>query len=846
MFNTILPPFTAVPLPQYMREELRRRRDTYGLNFVKSQNYSEDFDFGDPMAKYRGPMTAWIRMVSNAKTDDREGFILYGGQGMKHAYGMGNKIPTKSIEKTNSTIIGYDRFGVEHTIDNLSSGTIQKFRPAPGIESVEVDIRKDIYRAAFIKWKCYSVDQLNYMSQYMFTPYTTVILEWGWNTFNKSSLIDIADIGRPSRFKAGSKSELQDPGQGILGAYTNPLLIETGLEVSDGRYDGMIGHIINFDYTFNASEMCFNCTTEIASNSKFYLGLAFSGIVSKNEENETSGKVNIKDIFNDHLLNNLKKYINDGYASKSAGWAGVRIARNVKEDLIVRQSQYKEGKEALSYKKTGTSQRNVTSKNLTSVKIDGRIFLPSKYNERVCNGNPMKHADELYITFGLLTEILNDLINTSEGEDAQFSMDISSTKIGAHPNLISCSENFLIPNSIAPYFGPESLIDDPSKLPYIPRETQSETPLNDVDKNVKVKLSEADKLMDSVFNGGGRRQDLNSIINYFRISKGAVPGEICFPLLTDLPNGSYYGNLKDIYLNYESIRKLLNESKDLKGFYKAICEMLNKDCPIWRLEPVAGATQNSYSIQDDKFLDVKQITLLKERMGISTNEPAIYHFDAFSQDSFLKDFSMGVKLSDAIANMVLYQANNDLSKNTPDDPGRQSVSAQKYLFNKISDYVLDRLKVSKLGANTTAPANESATTREDQRKFVDNFVKTVDENLLMFTRVEPGSGKRHVSRLRLPNNQLAKLTQMLNDDNPLFTNINSMPIPGVNVEFSILGIAGFRTFQVFGINGLPIPYSTGVLFQITSLKHSIGSEGWVTHITAAVRPVKSLISLLGQ
>ena len=71
-----------------------------------------------------------------------------------------------------------------------------------------------------------------------------------------------------------------------------------------------------------------------------------------------------------------------------------------------------------------------------------------------------------------------------------------------------------------------------------------------------------------------------------------------------------------------------------------------------------------------------------------------------------------------------------------------------------------------------------------------------------------------------------------------------MPMPGVQVEFSILGIAGFRTFQVFSVKNLPEPYSKGVLFQVTEVKHSITSEGWITRVIASVRPVKDIINLI--
>lgn len=51
MSDTLYPPYAAVPLPKYMRNEIERRSDTYG------NNYTSDFS---KIKDYKGAMTPWI------------------------------------------------------------------------------------------------------------------------------------------------------------------------------------------------------------------------------------------------------------------------------------------------------------------------------------------------------------------------------------------------------------------------------------------------------------------------------------------------------------------------------------------------------------------------------------------------------------------------------------------------------------------------------------------------------------------------------------------------------------------------------------------------------------------
>ena len=65
-----------------------------------------------------------------------------------------------------------------------------------------------------------------------------------------------------------------------------------------------------------------------------------------------------------------------------------------------------------------------------------------------------------------------------------------------------------------------------------------------------------------------------------------------------------------------------------------------------------------------------------------------------------------------------------------------------------------------------------------------------------------------------------------------------MPIPQAEVSFTIEGIGGIKTFQIFGIKNLPSYYKNSVIFKIKEINHTISqSDGWNTKIIASIIPV---------
>jgi hypothetical protein len=188
--------------------------------------------------------------------------------------------------------------------------------------------------------------------------------------------------------------------------------------------------------------------------------------------------------------------------------------------------------------------------------------------------------------------------------------------------------------------------------------------------------------------------------------------------------------------------------------------------------------------------------------------------------------------------MVINQVNNQLSR--LEEGG--TVVPQRLTFPESRDVILSELTTHPLGAKTVV----GSTATKPSETIVSHLPATqnITEKSMTFTKVL--NGKTYVSRLIMPGESgKAKVFQLINDDSEMFSQYNTPPIPGVKIEFSLLGIAGFRTFQVIGVKNLPKPYDKGkVVFQIMEVKHSVNSDGWRTNVTALIRPLKSLETTL--
>ncbi len=335
-------PWIPRPLPSWLSRELARRKDDTGIEYISNAGTSWD-EKGNWNA-YKGPMTPWVRVCSNGNGKNKalspfvnkngseivgyptDGFMLYGGTGFDDTFG---------IEK-NNTILGYQIDGTPHllpveksagnfnytvTTSNkkgiLNNRTVPMYLPSPGITAVEAMVQKELIRNVTIKWNCYGFAQLEYMTPYFLTPGISMIVEFGWNHFNKDSLLDLRKDEKKSYKVLNSKGEEVDykikKDGNIIDKLTLSDLWQDGtslydynLRISRGMYDVTFGLITNFEFS-TQDGIKFDCVTTIGSKHRNFSGVQFNNQNSEDDKEKDTKKQSMT--FSDFVEKRLKKVV---------------------------------------------------------------------------------------------------------------------------------------------------------------------------------------------------------------------------------------------------------------------------------------------------------------------------------------------------------------------------------------------------------------------------------------------------------------------------------------------------------------------------------------------------------
>lgn len=130
----------------------------------------------------------------------------------------------------------------------------QGYRPMPGLTSVQIDTagRLGSLRIANINFKVWNMNQLNVIEALYFRLGYSMLLEWGHTQYftNKSD------------FVAGNVYGIDNPFIGGLRKENIQQQIAIKARKTDGNYDGMLGIVSNFTWSFN-QEGGYDCTVKL-------------------------------------------------------------------------------------------------------------------------------------------------------------------------------------------------------------------------------------------------------------------------------------------------------------------------------------------------------------------------------------------------------------------------------------------------------------------------------------------------------------------------------------------------------------------------------------------------------
>lgn len=949
-------PWEPSNIPEEIQSELNRRKGVRGLNYINNGlDLGWDSSTGD-WNQYKGPMTSWVRVCSNgyglsgSLDQVKPGFVLYGGRGFYNIYGFDS-----STELSGQSIIGYTPRGVPHVIENdLNVSDYPIHVPIPQISKITSTIQKELFRRVSIEWTCFSSKQLEYMTPYFLVPGISVIIEWGWNHFNRDSLVDLSD-----------EKKLKDLFNNPYPLYTDNILN------SRGNYEVTFGIITNFEWAIDGNKI--HAVTEVTSKDRIYAGLVVNARAVEQSEEDDNNATKITNISSDFRktintqieefksfvtgsnivpgavpssIQDVSHYILRKYNKNFDKWQecirGIFYGRDETERrLSLGQSELSTLERA--YKTGNPRPDNVvpTSTLARAYTAANRKSTPNQFNyintEDDFDGKTDKEG--FWINMGLVVEIMNYHSSTLKIVKNQqfFRIDIDDCVISGHPNLISTDGSILlIPNAEAPkyfyghygimkiyervsgesffdflrylqaieenvFFGfrvatrtglntlanaaqffPQAVTKFGTAVSKAVSETEEEFlnigVIQQREKEFQSKLSEkASKELkkeldfynemgtsDVIISFEGKnRKDAEKIqklpdwrlmkvcgMPYAKVYRDNIDVEINknrypfanpdstfeFPFYDDhkvIINGKeniypkrYCGLLKNLYINSNVLKSAVN-NQDNKTFVDIYNEIFRKiqDAAggIWDLRIVNGDGKLGDSPDNPATMKIVDYNFT----GLSINYGNVYHFDYYDSDSILQSVAFKPTLSNAQAIRTIYSQTNNPDKK------RKFIQSERA---QLLDYKFkDRLFL-----------DESPKDRVDEasvKAFIDEMARLQSRKQIIPTSMQMTTlkdGKPFIKRLVLPDDAILNLIldDGDKDNNPRYTGI----MPGIQAEFTLQGIGGVRTFQMFLVRNLPKPYShEDVVFRIIDVTQQLEDGKWTTIVKAGLIPLREQI-----
>lgn len=886
-------PWEAGPFEQWVIDELDYRKSSLSTG-IQGQ-------FKGDLPQYAGPRKAWARVFSNgmveyqngnpnliSDNDNEWGLAFLSGDGFFNRYGIDSKL-SYGVSKQ---IYGYNCKLQPKYIDSSTRPNV----PDPGIISIETEIQKSWFAKVKINWTCHSIEQLKSITPYFLTPLQTVIVEFGWNTYNQQSLINLSNF-----------SEIVDIWDNHYKRYTEYV------PKSKGNYEFIIGQVINFEYTIN--DNIINGMTEVASRQ-----LLYSGFRKDSQESIINGKIidqngnlnNKETAFRTKYENLVNTFVNNITGTDDQGNSQSTLSEDFVK--ILRSNSGYEKKYGTKFEKL---QDHIFS---------GRNQQVIKYTaERDFDVNNKKGPEFTWITMDLLVDILNGIKNIDgikEYSQYFFDLNIDTITIGAHDNLISTKKTILIPNYNAPKLNSRkslrlqkiargdikekvqtsavvgtvstlilslgtaapltseiynelggNILDinedgTPKGFPVLEQSYDDHSPIKQFSFKKNNNVGPDCALAKTAgFLGELQRQDLDYILNEWGrplpnsrnipVPNTSIPARDQTFGGTRVPDNLKRGYLKNIYINLKFLKAVLLDKsyKNLKEVYDRICKEINDaSCNFWEL-----------SVVDAPVVDGKSTLKIVDEKGPPNKgfDYPIYKFEYMTNNSIIKKLNFTTNLSNAQANQIIFKAGSYdyLTSNQLLDYSNKLNTTNS---NKPPIIYKDRILKTKSTTDQTPDKQKTPPSSEYYFKQIlkdGNKYNSDDEDsflqVTLFKTEAPallsnadgtdravGGGIDYktydIVDIIMPYEEL--VVNMLNDgDVDKNTNIYNAPLRNIEIEISLMGISGIKTFEFFRITNLPPPFNDDVVvFQVMNVTHVINENTWETRLKAQLRPAYNL------
>ena len=237
---------------------------------TRAENNSKDTR-DDSNLIYLANKTGWFRIVSSVRTPEQD----YSKQNSKTYKYFKDLYPndikdqdslakkfvlfagTSAYNKPNPQNQDFSYNLRENAYGILGDQEIKEYgrRPMPGITSVQIDTQGSLgsIRSANINFKVWDKAQLDVIDALYFKLGYTMFLEWGNTVYYKTGA---STISKSEDLQIDPFSSIQNTKEQINSQ------IQRNIRNSEGNYDGMLGLVTNFNFTFN-QEGGYDCTLKI-------------------------------------------------------------------------------------------------------------------------------------------------------------------------------------------------------------------------------------------------------------------------------------------------------------------------------------------------------------------------------------------------------------------------------------------------------------------------------------------------------------------------------------------------------------------------------------------------------
>lgn len=796
------------PLSSYVVNQIKVRQNVHGSGTNRTRVPEQ--------IVYLNSRTAWVKLASGvrvlperiAQEQFRGGlsydtlaqqFILFGGTSRK----VGDALQTRS------TLLNQN--SGKYNVTAQSSNDFEfGLVPMPGIESAEIKAKnRGSIREATVKLKVYDKDQFDIIDILYLRLGYTVLLEWG----------DSIYFDNDGELKNMGYTLIEDPSSNgffkFEGTHTQYVkVIEGYRRGKDGNYDGLLGKVKNFEWSF-AQDGSYDITLSIIS---------VGDVIESLKSNITPPKT-LTDFLNLQFPPEAKTKEEQEDVSASQG----TIESSAKDNIIsaymlywkiVLKLNYQNGLDYVENPNEITFENEIglnpigvfpkpseiggNTPPLSKEEIEDRIqYIRQNESEGNISSEVAEEAIRSY-TERVIVEVGEEVFEGADSEDKDicyFNYNNGEDYEIFDPGFYWRFESFL--NFI--------------KTQLIPKNAKTKTPIFDIDTN---RWTNRMVYYPNQISFDPRVCVVNGSMSDYKI----------FPQLFPWKNENRgYAWIMNIYISFVKIQECIDSNKDEEGnvalipFLESICNAINEALGgVNNLEPIMDEGENILRIIDDSYAkDQPQ----------QPYELELYGYKG-STSNFVRNIDLKTTITPEYATMITVGAT----------AGGYVKGTEATMFSKFNRGLVDRFKEKYIPANSSTAENPDEARDEYFQAFFNVGELALGYKLADISGDVGNSSPQLMDDVINSNKSIATeyykyLNAKAQEADKSFAGPTLGFIP-FSLGLTMDGISGIKIYNEINVDTrfLPKNYPDNLRFIIKGVNHKLSNQDWETSLETMVIP----------